>query len=101
MIAEFSIVSLGEGKHLSDMIADVLRLVEESGLPYRLHAMGTNVEGSWDDVMGLIRRCHECAAERCERIYTQIKIDDFRGRTDALTAKITAVEKKLGKPLKD
>jgi uncharacterized protein (TIGR00106 family) len=100
MLVEFSIVPLGEGEHLSDHVADVLQLVDESGLDYRLHAMGTNVEGSWDEVMALIRRCHERMAERCGRVSTQIKIDDVRGRTGAMTAKVQAVETKVGKKLK-
>jgi len=100
MLAEFSIVPLGKGKHLSKCVAEALSLVDESGLDYRLHAMGTEVEGSWDEVMGLIRRCHQRAAKRCERVYTQIKIDDFRGRTGMLRSKVKAVERKVGRKLK-
>ena len=101
MLVEFSVVPLGTGEHVSEYVAEVLKLVDESGLDYRLHAMGTNVEGSWDEVMTLIRRCHEQVAKRCARVYTQIKIDDFRGRTGAMTSKVAAVEGRLRKKLRD
>jgi uncharacterized protein (TIGR00106 family) len=100
MLAEFSILPVGQGAHLSDQIANVLRLVDESGLPYRLHAMGTEVEGSWDEVIGLIRRCHERLSEKNERLITTIKIDDFQGRTGMLEDKVASVERKIGQSLK-
>ncbi|KPL06057.1 hypothetical protein AMJ85_10815 [candidate division BRC1 bacterium SM23_51] len=100
MLVEFSIMPLGAGEHVSEYVAEVLKLVDESGLDYRLHGMGTNVEGSWDEVMALIRRCHEQVAKRCSRVYTQIKIDDSCGRTDAMTSKVAAVESRLGKKLR-
>jgi len=96
MLVEFSIVPIGKGEHVSDYVAEVIKIVAESGLDYRLHAMGTNVEGPWDEVMALIKRCHDAVAARCDRVYTQIKIDDFKGRTSALNAKIAVVEEKAG-----
>jgi uncharacterized protein (TIGR00106 family) len=100
MLAEFSIMPLGKGERLSDHVAEVLKLVDASGLDYRLHAMGTEVEGSWDEVMGLICRCHERMAELCGRVYTQIRIDDVPGRTGMIASKIGSVECKIGKKLK-
>jgi len=100
MLAEFSIVPLGKGEHLADPIAEVLKIVDESGLDYRLHAMGTEVEGDWDAVMGLIKRCHQRMAGRCNRVYTQIKIDDFKGQANMLSSKVGAVERRVGKKLK-
>jgi uncharacterized protein (TIGR00106 family) len=100
MLAEFSIVPLGKSEHLADYVAEVLKIVDGSGLDYRLHAMGTEVEGSWDEVMALIRRCHERMAEMSDRVYTQIKIDDFKGQKGMLTTKVGAVESRVGKKLK-
>ena len=99
MLAEFSILPLGK-EHLAEDIAQVLKIVDESSLNYRLHAMGTEVEGSWDEVMGLIRRCHEHMAKTNNRVYTQIKIDDLKGQKDLITAKVATVECKVGKKLK-
>jgi len=100
MLAEFSIIPLGKGKHLAGYVAEVLKLVDQSGLDYRLHAMGTEVEGSWDEVMGLIRRCHERMGKLCGRVYTQIRIDDFPGRTGMICSKVSAVERRVGSKLK-
>lgn len=45
MVVEFSVVPVGGGEELAGPIARILDLVDRSGLPYRLTAMGTIVEG--------------------------------------------------------
>jgi uncharacterized protein (TIGR00106 family) len=100
MLAEFSIVPLGEGEHLGELVAKAVRIVDESGLDYRVHGMGTEIEGSWDEVMAVIRRCHEAVAGQSARVYTIIKIDDRKGHTGAIESKVKSVEEKIGKPIR-
>jgi uncharacterized protein (TIGR00106 family) len=95
MIAAFSITPLGVGDSVSASVADAVRLVRESGLPNETNAMFTNVEGDWDDVMGLIKACVEEVSERAPRVSVVIKIDHRPGVTDGLIAKVDAVEAHL------
>jgi uncharacterized protein (TIGR00106 family) len=97
MLAEFSIVPLGAGESLGDKIANVVRTVESSGLPYRLNPMGTVIEGNWEEVMSIIRKCHDQVLDESPRVVTAIKIDDRPGKKDMITGKISSVEKRLGK----
>ncbi len=100
MLAEFTIVPLDKGESLSEYVSQVLELVDESGLEYRLTPMGTVVEGDWDEVMGLIKRCHQHMRKHSRRVSTSIKIDDREGAVGRLSGKIRSVEMKLGKELK-
>ena len=54
ILAEFSIVPLGKGESVSAIVARVLKIVAESGIPYKANPMGTVLEGEWDRVMGII-----------------------------------------------
>ncbi len=100
MLAEFSITPIGAGESVSQFVAESLRLVEKSGLDYRINPMGTVVEGEFDDVFSLIARCHKAMRKRCRRVSTIIKIDDREGVEGALNKKIASVERVLGKRLK-
>ena len=100
MIVEFTVVPLDKGPHLSDHLAPVIDLVDRSGLDYRFTPMGTIVEGDWDPVMDLIRRCHEAMRAGSERVVTTVKIDDHAGRTGRISGKTESVEKRLGRDLK-
>jgi uncharacterized protein (TIGR00106 family) len=97
MIAAFSITPLGVGDSVSASVADAVRLVRDSGLPNETNAMFTNVEGEWDAVMGLIKSCVEKVAETAPRVSVVIKLDHRPGVSDALHAKVAAVEVRLEK----
>jgi uncharacterized protein (TIGR00106 family) len=99
MLVEFSFVPIGAGTSLGGQIAEVLKIVEESGLPYKLNPMGTVIEGGWDDTMDVIRKCHESLMGHDERVYVTIKIDDRKGRTGMMESKVRSVEEKLGHAL--
>ncbi len=45
MLLEFSMSPLGKGDSVSEYVARSLEIVEQSGLDYRLHAMGRILEG--------------------------------------------------------
>lgn len=100
MIAQFSIVPLGMGVSVSEYVAKVIKIVDESGLSYKMHAMGTIVEGDWDEVMSLIKKCRDTLMDEVDRVVIDIKIDDRKGATGRIEAKVKSVEEKLGKSVK-
>lgn len=100
MLAEFSVVPLGKGESVSQYVAECLRIVHGSGLDYRLNPMGTVVEGGYDEVMDVIRRCHMAVISMCPRVITTVKIDDRVGVTGMMEHKVRSVEEKAGTVLK-
>ncbi|MBN2170947.1 MAG: MTH1187 family thiamine-binding protein [Candidatus Krumholzibacteriota bacterium] len=100
MLAFFTIVPAIAGESLGEPVARVLDLVDRSGLPYRFGPMGTTVEGEWDEVMDLVKRCHLLMREYSGRVSTLVKIDDRAGATGRLEGKLDSVEKRLGRKLR-
>lgn len=100
MLLEFSISPLDKGASVGGYVARALDIVDRSGVPYRLNPMGTVLEGSWDEVMGVVKRCLEDLERDCERISITMKLDDRRGKTGALDAKVERVERALGRKLR-
>ncbi|MBI5025238.1 MAG: MTH1187 family thiamine-binding protein [Nitrospirae bacterium] len=100
MLVEFSIVPIGVGSSIGDQLAEVLKIVDTSGMPYKVNPMGTVVEGEWDAVMGLIQKCHKRMMELCDRAITTISIDDRKGKPSRLNEKVASVERRIGKPLR-
>ncbi len=97
MIAEFSITPIGAGVHVGKHVAKAVRIVQDSGLKYELNPMGTVVEGPWDDVMSLIKRCNDRLLKDCERLSIAIKIDSRRGRSPPMEQKVRSVTARLGR----
>ena len=94
MIAEFSINPM-DSTHISKDLAFLVEILEESGRSYRLGPMGTCVEGDWDQVMDVVRRCHLAMAGRHERVVTNIFIDDRKSHPHTLADMVKSVEEHL------
>ena len=60
MLMELTVIPLAHGRSLS---AD-----DESGLPYRVTAFGTLIEGEWDGLMDIAKRCHQTIRKKTERV---------------------------------
>ena len=95
MIAEFSIVPIGIGESLSAQVARAFEIIEASGVGYEHHAMGSNLEGSWDEVMGVIKACRDKLLESSNRVSLSIKIDDRKGVRNGLTHKVDSARRKM------
>jgi uncharacterized protein (TIGR00106 family) len=100
VLLEFSMYPLGKGESVSDFVARSLDIIDRSGLDYRCHAMGTEIEGEYDEVMGVVKRCFEAMAADCDRIECVIRLDYRKGRGGLLAGKVASVEQKLGRAVK-
>jgi len=100
MLMEFSVMPVGKNKSVADEIAQLVPLIEESGLDYRVNAMSTLVEGDWDALCALAKRCHARTRERNERVITTLRFDDEAGQAGELQGNVRAVEQALGSSVK-
>jgi uncharacterized protein (TIGR00106 family) len=96
VLADVSIVPIGVGVSLSKYVAACERVFREAGLPTRLHAFGTNVEGEWETVMTAIKRCHETLhAMDAPRVHTTIRLGTRVDREQSLDEKVRSVERQV------
>ena len=100
VLLEFSMSPMDKGESVSNYVSRSLKIISESGVDYRLNPMGTVLEGEWDEVMTVVKRCYETMRSDCKRITSTVKIDYREGKKGRLTSKISSVEYKLGKKLK-
>ncbi|MDP3296802.1 MAG: MTH1187 family thiamine-binding protein [Thermodesulfovibrionia bacterium] len=100
MLVEFSIIPIGAGSSIGDQLARVLKIVDASGLPYKVNPMGTVIEGSWNEIIKLIKKCHDTVMKSGDRVYTTISIDDRKGKPNRIEEKVKSIEKRIGKHLK-
>ncbi|MBK7141004.1 MAG: MTH1187 family thiamine-binding protein [bacterium] len=88
------------GDSVSADVAKVIDIIDRSGLPYRLTAMSTIVEGEWEPVMRVINKARLMLRRNHSRIYISITIDDRKGAKGRLTGKIESVKKRLGREVR-
>lgn len=99
VLLEFSMYPTDKGESVSDYVKRSLEIIDDSGLPYRLGPMGTCLEGEYDEVMDVVRRCYLRMSEDCGRIACQLKFDSRRGPGGRLDSKVETLRAKTGRDL--
>ena len=100
VLLEFSMSPLGKGESVGQYVARSLDIIDRSGVAYRLNPMGTVLEGEWDDVFEVVRKCYERMKRDCNRISCTIKVDYRKGHKGRLESKVASVEKRLKRRVK-
>jgi uncharacterized protein (TIGR00106 family) len=96
MIVELSVIPIGVGTSLSKYIAEVMTVIKESSLKYESHSMGTNIEGDWEEIIPLIKTCHDRLYEKgVERISTILRISDRIDKPYTMQGKMESLQKEL------
>jgi uncharacterized protein (TIGR00106 family) len=97
--ADLSVLALGRPQvGASAYIAEIQRRLARQGrVRYRMHAMGTSLEGSTEDILAVVGELHAVPFEQgIPRVYTVLKLDERRDRPDqTLDDKVRSVERLL------
>ena len=96
VIVDVCVVPVGVGVSVSTYVAACQEVIQQAGLTHEMHAYGTNIEGEWDEVMGVVKRCHERVhALGAPRITTTLKVGTRIDRQQSMNDKIRSVQDKL------
>ena len=97
--ADFTVIGLGRpDASASAYLAEIRRRLEsQDRVGFRMHAMGTSLEGSVDDILAVVREMHAVPLEMgLPRTYTVLKLDERRDRPEqTLADKERSVEERL------
>ncbi|MEK4627070.1 MAG: MTH1187 family thiamine-binding protein [Solibacillus sp.] len=91
-----AIAPLGVGNELAQEVAEVIKVIRESGLPNRTTSMFTEIEGEWDEVMEVVKKATFILAEKGIRTEVVLKADIRPGYTNTINTKIEKVNYILG-----
>jgi uncharacterized protein (TIGR00106 family) len=98
--ADLTVLALGRQElSASEYIAEIQRrLRKQDRVGFRMHAMGTSLEGTTEDILAVVGELHAVPFEQgVPRVYTVLKLDERRDRPrQTLDEKVRSVEHRLG-----
>ena len=98
--ADLTVLALGRQQlSASEYIAEIQRrLRKQERVRFRMHAMGTSLEGTTEDILAVVGELHAVPFEQgVQRVYTVLKLDERRDRPgQTLDDKVRSVEDRLG-----
>ena len=86
-----AIAPFGVGDELSSEVAEVVKVIRESGLPNRTYSMFTEIEGEWDEVMRVVRDATFVLTEKGIRTEVILKADVRPGFSRMMDEKVARV----------
>ena len=92
-----AIAPFGVGDELSKEVAEVVKVIRDSGLPSKTYSMFTEIEGEWDEVMKVVKNATFVLAEKGIRTEVIMKMDIRPGYNNMMTEKIDRMENQMQK----
>jgi uncharacterized protein (TIGR00106 family) len=93
VIADICVVPITGRISVREEVRRAHEILVETGLPVKLHAYGTNIEGDYDVVFAALKRIHEeLHAAGVPRISTSLRLGTRIDKDQSLDDKIRAVE---------
>ena len=98
VLLEFSMFPTDKGESVSIFVSQVIKMIDQSGVSYRLTAMGTIIEtDTMPEALAVVQKAYEILdTQGCNRIYSSLKLDIRKGKENRLMQKIQSVEAKIG-----
>ena len=98
VLEEFSMFPTDKGESVSPYVTRIIKMIDESGVPYKLTSMGTVFETETiDEALELIKRAYQQLEPDCNRVFSVVKFDIRKGKSGRMVQKIKSVESKLKK----
>lgn len=97
VILEFAIFPTDKGESISAYVSKVIDVIRESGVTYQLTAMGTIIETeTMAEALLVVQKSYDVLEPDCDRVYSSIKFDVRKGKSDRMVQKIESVENVIG-----
>ena len=97
ILLEFSMFPTDKRESVSDEVSKVIQMIRDSGVPYKLTAMGTIIETeSIEEALSVVQKAYELLSEDAGRIYSSINIDARSNKKNRLSGKIESIQGKIG-----
>ncbi len=87
-----AIAPFGVGDELASEVAEVVKVIRESGLPNKTYSMFTEIEGEWDEVMRVVRDATFVLAQKGIRTEVILKADVRPGFENMMEQKVQRVD---------
>jgi uncharacterized protein (TIGR00106 family) len=97
VLLEFAMFPTDKGESVSPYVSKVIKMIRESGITYQLTPMGTIIETeTMTEALALVQKSYDILEPDCDRVYSSLKFDIRKGKSQRLTQKIRSVENIIG-----
>ncbi len=96
VLVEFAMFPTDKGESVSKYVSRIIKMFEKSGMNYQLTPMGTIFEvETINEATKIINDSYKLLEPDCNRVYTAIKMDIRKNKSNRMKQKIESVMKNI------
>ncbi len=97
VLLNFAMFPTDSGTSVSPYVSKVIKMIAESGLPYKLNPMGTTIETeTMAESLEILNKAYNILKDH-KRIYAVANFDIQKEKSERISSKIQSIESKIGK----
>jgi uncharacterized protein (TIGR00106 family) len=102
VLIEFAMFPTDKGESVSEYVSRIIKVFKESDINYQLTPMGTIFEvDTIEEATNVINNASKTLEPDCNRVYTTIKMDIRKNKSNRMKQKISSIESKIGEVSKN
>jgi len=96
VLVNFAMFPTDSGTSVSKYVSQIIKMIDDSGIPYKLNPMGTSFETeTMSEALSLIEKSYQIL-ENHKRIYAVVNFDIQKDKSNRISSKIKSIEEKIG-----
>ena len=96
VLIEFAMFPTDKGESVSEYVSRIIKMFEKSEVNYQLTPMGTIFEvDTIEKATDIINKAYKELENDCNRVYTTIKMDIRKNKSNRMEQKIKSVMQKI------
>ena len=85
------------GDSASESVSKIIEMIRKIGVNYKLTAMGTIIETeTLEEALDVVNRSYKVLEPFSKRVYSSVKLDIRKEKSNRLQQKIESIESKIG-----
>jgi uncharacterized protein (TIGR00106 family) len=86
-----------KGESVSEYVSKIIKMIDSSGVDYKLTPMGTVIEcDTIDEALEIVKRSYRELEPYSNRVYSSLKMDIRKSKNSRLKGKIDSIKSKIG-----
>lgn len=96
VLVNFAMFPTDKGTSVSKYVSRIIKMIDDSGVPYKLNPMGTTYEtNTMNEALDILSRSYEILKDH-DRVYSVVNFDIQKNKANRITSKIESIEQKIG-----
>jgi len=97
VLLEFAMFPTDKGTSVSEYVSKVIKMIDTSGVSYKLTPMGTIIETeTLEKSLSFIDKAYSILEPFSQRVYCTATFDIRQGKSDRLEGKLISIKNKIG-----